>query len=128
MNYDKLLTNNHNVEVESFADTLAVPLVGQVRKTNVTGKLPANNVSAIIYGCRRARCCKSKLARECFGASIMWFSPDGGGELIAAGEAVPFEAIQSTKVSPQGHCKNDLSACQNFQGASCQGRQSRLIP
>lgn len=38
------LTNNHDVEVEAFADTLAVPLVWQIGKANVTGQLPANNV------------------------------------------------------------------------------------
>lgn len=37
-------TDNHNIEVESLADTLAVPLVRQVGETNVTGQLAANNV------------------------------------------------------------------------------------
>lgn len=40
----KLLTDNHHVKVESFTDTLTVPLVGQVGETNVAGQLAANNV------------------------------------------------------------------------------------
>lgn len=41
---DSVRTDNHNIEVESLADTLAVPLVGQVGETNVAGQLAANNV------------------------------------------------------------------------------------
>lgn len=37
-------TDNHNIEVESLADTLAVPLVREVGETNVTGQLAANNI------------------------------------------------------------------------------------
>lgn len=39
-----VLTNDHNVEVEAFAHTLAVPLVGQVGEANVAGELPAHDV------------------------------------------------------------------------------------
>ena len=38
------LTHNHHIEVETLADTLTVPLVGQVGKTNVAGQLPANDI------------------------------------------------------------------------------------
>jgi hypothetical protein len=38
------LTNNHYVEVESFAHTLAVPLVGQIGETNVASQFAANDV------------------------------------------------------------------------------------
>lgn len=44
------LTNNHHVEVESFANTLPVPLVGQVGETNVASQLPANDVLHICCG------------------------------------------------------------------------------
>lgn len=37
-------TNNHDIEAESFSDTLAVPLVWQIGKSNKTGQLPAHNV------------------------------------------------------------------------------------
>ena len=43
-------TDNHDVEVEPFAHTLAVPLVGQVRKTNVACELPAHNVHVVRHG------------------------------------------------------------------------------
>jgi len=39
-----VLTNDHNVEVEALAHTLAMPLVGQVGETNVASKLPADDV------------------------------------------------------------------------------------
>ena len=38
------LTNNHDVETESFSNTLAVPLVWQIGESNKTGQLPAHNV------------------------------------------------------------------------------------
>lgn len=38
------LTHNHHIEVETLADTLTVPLVGQIGKSNVAGQLPANNI------------------------------------------------------------------------------------
>lgn len=41
------LTDNHDVEVESLADRLAVPLVWKVGKTNVSGELSANNVAHV---------------------------------------------------------------------------------
>lgn len=37
-------TNNHDIEAESFSDTLAVPLVWQVGKSNKTSQLPAHDV------------------------------------------------------------------------------------
>lgn len=43
-------TDNHNVEVEAFADALAVPLVGQVCESNVACKLPAHNVHVVGHG------------------------------------------------------------------------------
>jgi hypothetical protein len=45
------LTNDHNIEVEALADTLAVPLVGQVRKANVARQLPPNNVLRLARNC-----------------------------------------------------------------------------
>ena len=42
-----MLTNNHDVEVEAFADTLAVPLIGKVGESNVSRQLAANNISHI---------------------------------------------------------------------------------
>ena len=39
-----MLTNDHNVEVEAFPHTLAMPLVGQVGETNVSSELSAHNV------------------------------------------------------------------------------------
>lgn len=41
-------TDNHDVEVESLADTLAVPLVGQVGETNIAGQLAANHVLHVV--------------------------------------------------------------------------------
>jgi hypothetical protein len=46
------LTNNHDVETESFSDTLAVPLVWQIGESDETGQLPAHNV-------RHVACCGS---------------------------------------------------------------------
>jgi hypothetical protein len=43
-------TNDHDVEVEPLADTLAVPLVGKVGKTNVASQLSANDVSHVAGG------------------------------------------------------------------------------
>lgn len=37
-------TDNHDIEVESLADALAVPLVGQVGETDVAGELAAHHV------------------------------------------------------------------------------------
>lgn len=48
-------TNNHDVEVEAFSHTLAVPLVREVSKTDIASKLSSNDVSAVVHGCRRAR-------------------------------------------------------------------------
>lgn len=39
-----LRTDNHDIEVETLAHTLAVPLVGEVGETNVAGKLATNNI------------------------------------------------------------------------------------
>lgn len=50
MRYGRPRTNNHDVEVEAFAHTLAMPLVGQVRETNVAGELPAHNVHVVGHG------------------------------------------------------------------------------
>jgi hypothetical protein len=40
-------TDYHDVEVETLAHTLTMPLVWQVRETNVTCKLPAHNVHVV---------------------------------------------------------------------------------
>lgn len=45
-------TDNHHIEVEALAHTLAVPLVRQVRETNITCKLPAHNVHVVCEGSR----------------------------------------------------------------------------
>jgi hypothetical protein len=42
-----MLTNNHDVKVEAFADTLAVPLVGKVGEANVSSQLAADDISHI---------------------------------------------------------------------------------
>jgi hypothetical protein len=42
------LTNNHDVEVETLPDTLAVPLVGQIGKANIASELPADNVPVVV--------------------------------------------------------------------------------
>ena len=47
------LTNDHHVEVESLAHTLAVPLIRQVGKANVAGQLPAHDVPHVARRCRR---------------------------------------------------------------------------
>lgn len=41
-------TDNHDVEVESLADTLAVPLVGQVGETDITSELAADHVLHVV--------------------------------------------------------------------------------
>lgn len=46
--YLNLHTDNHDVKVESLADTLAVPLVGQVGETDVAGQLAANHVLHVV--------------------------------------------------------------------------------
>ena len=51
------LTNDHNVEVEAFSHTLAVPLVWQVREPNIASKLPAHDVPHI-SGCL---CCRFRV-------------------------------------------------------------------
>lgn len=43
-------TDHHNIEVETLANTLAVPLVGQIGESNIAGKLAANNVLHIASG------------------------------------------------------------------------------
>lgn len=45
-----VLTNDHNVEVEALAHTLAMPLVGQVGETDVASELPADNVPHVARG------------------------------------------------------------------------------
>jgi hypothetical protein len=65
-----VLTNDHNVEVEALAHTLAMPLVGQVGETDVASKLPAHNVPHVA---RRLGC----------GLGIL-----GGNSLRCAGVAV----------------------------------------
>lgn len=40
-------TNDHNIEVEALAHTLAVPLVGQVGKADIAGQLSSDNVSVV---------------------------------------------------------------------------------
>lgn len=37
-------TDNHDIEVETLADTLAVPLVGQIGETNIASELAADDV------------------------------------------------------------------------------------
>ena len=41
-------TDNHDVEVKSLADTLAVPLVGQVGETDIAGQLAADHVLHVV--------------------------------------------------------------------------------
>lgn len=41
-------TNNHHIEVETLADTLAVPLVGQVGETDVASQLAADDVLHVV--------------------------------------------------------------------------------
>ena len=41
---ESLLTDNHDVKVETLANTLAVPLVGKVGETNVAGQFAADNI------------------------------------------------------------------------------------
>ena len=55
-----LHTDNHDVEVEALANTLAVPLVWQVGETDVASKLSANNVLDVIVGDRQG--CDRSLA------------------------------------------------------------------
>lgn len=43
-------TDNHDIEVEALADTLAVPLVGKIGETNVACQLSANDVSHVAGG------------------------------------------------------------------------------
>lgn len=43
-------TDNHDVEVETLAHTFAVPLIWQVRETNVAGQLPAHDVHVVGHG------------------------------------------------------------------------------
>ena len=40
-------TDNHNIEVEAFSHTLAMPLVGKVGKSNVAGELSAHDIPGI---------------------------------------------------------------------------------
>lgn len=44
---DWLRTNNHDVEIETFSNTLAMPLIGQVRKAHVLIQLPPHYVPHI---------------------------------------------------------------------------------
>lgn len=46
---EKALTNNHDIEVETLPDALAVPLVGQVGKANVARQLPPDNVLVVAH-------------------------------------------------------------------------------
>ena len=45
------LTNNHDIEVEPLANTLAVPLVREIGKADIAGKLAADNIAVVVdYG------------------------------------------------------------------------------
>jgi hypothetical protein len=48
-----VLTNDHDIEIEALAHTLAVPLIRQVCKANVAGQLPAHDVPHVARRCRR---------------------------------------------------------------------------
>jgi hypothetical protein len=55
-------TNNHDVEVEALAHTLAMPLVGQVREPNVACELSAHNVHVVRHGsCGLGVLCRHRL-------------------------------------------------------------------
>ena len=41
-------TDNHDIEVEAFADTFAMPLIRQIGKANIAGQLPADDISHIV--------------------------------------------------------------------------------
>ena len=49
-----ILTNNHDVEVEAFSNTFAVPLIGQICKSHIAGELPTDDVFHItgLLSCR----------------------------------------------------------------------------
>jgi len=52
-----VLTDYHDVEVESFANTLAVPLVREIGKPNIAGQLSSNYILVVVdnetwRGCR----------------------------------------------------------------------------
>lgn len=40
-------TNNHNVEVEALADAFAMPLIGQVGKSDIACELSSNDIPHI---------------------------------------------------------------------------------
>lgn len=49
--YDRqhiLLTNNHHIEVETFPDTLAVPLVREVGKSHIARQLSSDDILVVI--------------------------------------------------------------------------------
>ena len=52
-------TDNHDVEVESLANTLAVPLVWEIGKSNIAGQLPSDNVLVVIDDGPSGRGCDS---------------------------------------------------------------------
>lgn len=47
------LTDNHHIEVEALANTLAVPLVGQIGKSHVSRQLPPYDISHVTGRSRR---------------------------------------------------------------------------
>lgn len=54
------LTNNHDIEVETLAHTLAMPLVGKVGESDKARQFPANDILGVEGRCRcffRSLCC-----------------------------------------------------------------------
>lgn len=69
------LTNNHDIEVEALTDTLTVPLVGQVGKTDVTRQLSAHNILVLNHS---ARCgCRREVRTQLLGRSSRFHGRGG---------------------------------------------------
>lgn len=60
-------TNHHDVEIETFTDTLSMPLIWEVCEPNVTSELPAHNISHITS---RLSCSLRIFGADCLGNAL----------------------------------------------------------
>lgn len=55
------LTDYHDIKVEALSHTLAMPLVGQVCETDISGQLSSNDISGIMNGSWLGWDCRSRV-------------------------------------------------------------------
>lgn len=114
------LTDNHDIEVEAFTDTLAMPLVGQVGETDVASQLAADHVLHVGGGLS----CGLGIA-----------GADGLGDTrahrVAALDERRLRAVVGSRRVPRCDGRRDGGAARRWRSfkdlsVSCLGRASRL--